>query len=484
MTDKQESRLQVYLGHVRQLKEKKALNQIAETEVLQFVIPTCIELIDECPTTEVGQQGIINMICLRATLHGEHEQIKKKIASFLFSINTYLKESAEHDNQASQDMLAEIFNTEAVLIKIIQAVIYCSGLFMDNLMLGISRFRGSEAELQLHELAQKIELGREFWKQFYHQFVQDSCKKIYEEIITEKQFAMTREQSAIVIRFPVSQYFQTEKNQEQGVLSRIQNRYVQTKSETGTDCLRLLRQCAKIIKRPEIETGEYEDLCARMLAMDGLGETCVKLFQPDNPPQSSEELTNWIFHLEQAEYMLLMTRIAMDTIWSELTSIFSYPPEQMQTLRLLTRNLAPQRADSLWPFLFLCEFEEQIRYKADEDLKKISLRRLQERKIPVDLLKRMLKAGLAKEQQKQLVALHPKTKTFSFKPQQRDELQKILVHIADKELRELLLQAWDESSSLPDILLLLHLKALARGTTNLSQKITQLLGRFGIKLGK
>ena len=133
MINEKESRLQSYLEHVRQLKEKKTLNQITEADVLQFVIPTCIALIDECPTTAIGQQGLINMICLRSTMHVEHEQIKKKIASFLFSINTYLKESAEQDDSTIRDMRLEIFHTEAILIKIIQVVIYCSGLFMDKI---------------------------------------------------------------------------------------------------------------------------------------------------------------------------------------------------------------------------------------------------------------------------------------------------------------------------------------------------------------
>lgn len=481
MINEKESRLQSYLEHVRQLKEKKTLNQITEADVLQFVIPTCIALIDECPTTAIGQQGLINMICLRSTMHVEHEQIKKKIASFLFSINTYLKESAEQDDSTIRDMRLEIFHTEAILIKIIQVVIYCSGLFMDNLMLGISRFRGAEAELQLHELAQKIELGHDFWKQFYHQFVQESCRNIYEEIINKKQFAMTREQNLIVIRFPVSHSFQAVPNKDQGILSRIQNRYIQAKSKAGPDCLPLLRQCARIIKRTEIETGGYEDLCARILAMDGLGATCADLFQPDSPPQNAGELVNWIFHLEQVEYMILMAKIAMDTIWAELTSIFSYPPEQMQTLQTLTLNLDPQKAHMMWPFLFLCEFEEQIRRKAGKDLKKTALRHHCERKIPVELLKKVLKGGLAKEYQKQLVALNPKIKTFFFRPQQREELQKVLARIPDPKLQRLLVEAWEKSEALPDILLLLNLKALARGTTNLSQKVVQVLGQFGIR---
>ncbi len=480
MANQKENRLELYLEHVRHLKEKKSLNQITEAEVLQFFIPACIDLIDECPTTEVGQQGLINMICLRSSLHPEHEQIKKKIASFLFSINTCLKESSGQNAQVSQDIPSEIFNTESILIKIIQAVIYCSGLFMDNLLLGISHFRGSEAELQLHELAQQIELGRDFWKQFYHQFVQESCREIYETILSEKKFTMTREQNLIVIRFPLSQYFQTQQGENQGVLSRIQNRYVQTQNETGTACLRLLRQCARIIKRQEIETGEYENLCAQILTMDGIGTSCKELFQTNQPPQNAEELGNWTFHLEQVEYMLLMTRITMDTIWSELASIFTYPQEQMQTLRALTLNLDPQKAHMMWPFLFLCEIEDQIRYKADKDLKKISLRRQHEREIPLALLKKVLQDGLAKEYQKQLVTLNPKNKTFYFKPKQRDELQEILLHVSDQKLQQLLLQAWDESGS-PDILLLLNLKALARGTTNLSQKVSQLLSRLGIK---
>ena len=135
----------------------------------------------------------------------------------------------------------------------------------------------------------------------------------------------------------------------------------------------------------------------------------------------------------------------------------------------------------MWPFLFLCEFEEQIRRKAGKDLKKTALRRHYERKIPVELLKKVLKGGLAKEYQKQLVALNPKIKTFFFRPQQREELQKVLARIPDPKLQRLLVEAWEKSEALPDILLLLNLKALARGTTNLSQKVVQVLGQFGIR---
>ncbi len=482
MTNEQETRLNSYLSHIQQLKEKKPLNQITETEVLQFFIQTCINIIDECPTTEVSQMSIINLICMRASLHSDYEEIKKRISAFLFSLNTYLKENIKQNEEKNKIMQQEIFNAETILIKIIQVVIFYSGLFMDNLLYGIARFKGAEAELQLHELSQEIELGKDFWKKFYNLFIQVPCTEIYKNIIEEKQFTMTRDQNFILVHFPITQYLQSDATA--GALSRIQNLYLKTTNENGTKALQFLRQFSTTVKKEKIETGEYENVFSKILSMDILSKQIIKLFQENQTPQNAEELANILFHLEQTQTIFFITKIIIDTIWSELTTIFPYQQGEMQRLRFLMLGLNPEQAPNVWPFLFLCELKEQIQNKAGDNGNKISLRQIQERKIPLPLLKEILQKEPKKELQKQLITLQSGTKTFLFRPTKQEELETVLAQFVDKNLKTKILQAWKETTAGFTLLLLINLKALARGTTNLAQKVTEVLTAFNLNIKK
>ena len=147
-------------------------------------------------------------------------------------------------------------------------------------------------------------------------------------------------------------------------------------------------------------------------------------------------------------------------------------------------GLNPEQAPNVWPFLFLCELKEQIQNKAGDNGNKISLRQIQERKIPLPLLKEILQKEPKKELQKQLITLQSGTKTFLFRPTKQEELETVLAQFVDKNLKTKILQAWKETTAGFTLLLLINLKALARGTTNLAQKVTEVLTAFNLNIKK
>ena len=191
----QNEKIASYVECFVRIKERKLLKEIMEREMLLEFIALNVESIDEFPLLESEQKGMIALLTHRSADLPLYEHIAKWISEFLASLNQYSKAVVNKDDKAMAEQQANISNIEAILIHIVQGVVYALGLVKDNLSHCMIRMFGVGALEKINELTESEVYDVSYWKALVETFFRGRIEESYAAILTDQSYTISRKKA-------------------------------------------------------------------------------------------------------------------------------------------------------------------------------------------------------------------------------------------------------------------------------------------------
>ena len=197
----QAQRIAAYADKLSQLKARSALREVMERELLLEFIRANRGTINEYPLLETQQNTIINLLCQRSGDHPAYEYVRKLTGSFIALLAHYSRAKEGTEAERTEQLRVQLDNTEALLIKCLQGVVYALGLITDNFEELVLRHFGAQGLDKYNGLIQQMELDQNFWRAFIERFVASQVKAAYEDIQANERYSLTREGQQLFIRY-------------------------------------------------------------------------------------------------------------------------------------------------------------------------------------------------------------------------------------------------------------------------------------------
>ncbi len=187
--------------------------------------------INEYPLLKAQQKSVVELLCGRVG-HPGYEYIHKRIANFIVLLAHYEKAVKVKDTARAAELQAGLINTESMLIKCVQGIVYAMALITDNFEEIVLRYFGQDALQDYSKLIEQHQLNEQFWKAFVEQFVASRVEEAHKEILSGEKFDISKERSFLVIRFLFDDILSKLNPTNQKIeKTRIQKSYVSSRTE-------------------------------------------------------------------------------------------------------------------------------------------------------------------------------------------------------------------------------------------------------------
>lgn len=491
MKEGDEAALQAYLEAFNKLKERKTLKEVLEREMLLAFIQANVDRIAEFPLLETEQNGIIKLVNQRAMDHPCQDYIKGWLGDFLLSLNHYAKAVASGDEETIDREKATLINAETILIQCVQGIVYAVGLAKDNASHGIISLLGAGYLDQLQQITQTIEPDETFWRAIIDQCIIDRIDKAYEAIVAEKKYSLSKDEKLLIMRFKLEDVLRHDGAAPVDVdLTRIQQSFekIQT-DDTGRKRFACVRKYLVGSLQAELGKGIDESQlahAAQIVCMDDLsGTLCEMLSAP--PANGGEELEKSKipkeFVEEQIKAMATGAFVAISIIKQDmLRAMKELGARELKVIAEVIKTLHRQAVKPTLLQLYEYYFYNHLREQAGEDGGRLQFHSLRHRRVPATAMEEMSAVGMNRIRQKKFFAEDPDSQDMLLlKPKSASELQQLLkLFQAEEALVRKVLLLWREADQKIDILAAINLPQLAKVTTNLTQRLSEILSRMGL----
>ncbi|SOB59803.1 conserved protein of unknown function [Pseudodesulfovibrio profundus] len=497
-----EQRLTTYQSKLRALKDRSALREVMERELLLTFIEINHGAINEYPLIKSQQASVVELLCGRGD-HPGYEYIHQHISQFIVLLVHHEKAVKTKDDEKAKELQATLLNTENLLIKCVQGIVYGMALITDNFEEIVLRYFGQGALKDYSALIEKHELDVNFWKAFVEQFITSRVAEAHREIIEGKKYNISKERNFLVIRFLFDDILSKLNPITQKIdKTRIQNSYVETRTndEVATRAKLihsiLVKGMSALPKAKELSKTEFIQ-SARITCIDTVAKDFETAYadrlatakaekeNPGSDTRSPEEVKQ-----AQAEFKFLMDQVIAVGIGTSITiSRTSYSffkaletlvPEQIEAIRPLTGDFSVAILERILYFLLENHTIHILTEVGRSEGGKIQVRSGRARRVAeetVDGLK-----GMSKIRKKQLFANDvTREGTLLFKPKTVKQLVGTMDMLSlEPELQGALKDLWTKAIFRVDIMVLLNLELIAKTTTNLRVRLTEILEKYGI----
>ncbi len=495
MTSDSDALITQYLNDFRKVRERNKLKELFEREMLLAFIRANMERIAEFPLLETEQNGIITILSKRLADHPCQELFNAWLSSFLINLNHYNKILETTDKTNTPEAVEyknALLNAEHILVQCIQGVVYAVGLAKDNSSHALVSTLGPDALAPLQELIKNEEADESFWRALIQKFVIQRIEKAYGDIISNKAYGLSKDESLVVLRFHLNDVFRFSGAEQVEVEhTRIQSSFEDAPAtEKGRKTLSCVTQFLQSRLADDVKKKLDATIlphAARIVCMDNVSSRLCALAQGDSNEEELREgelLSDRRKYLEEQVLSMAVGAImATDIIKQDIVrACKELSPADIKQLSETLGNLERMRMKPALVQIYEFYFMHHLRQQAEADNSKLQLRSIRMRKVAASELERLSEAGLTRIRQKKLFSPDPDDpESMLFQPRTAAELQKLVkfLQIEDQPLR-LLLLLWRDAAQKVDVLVVLNLKQLARFTTNLPQRVGEILGRFGI----
>lgn len=486
--------LQAYLDEFNKLKERKRLKEVLEREMLLAFIRANMNRIAEFPLLETEQTAIIDLICQRALDHPCQEYIKTWLGIFLVSLNHYAKSKDGAEPEQQEKNKTALFNAEKILIQCVQGAVYAAGLTKDNIFHAIVGTLGADSLPPLQELTKTMLADDNFWRAVLDSLVIERIAKAYEEILSGKRYSLTKDEAFVVLRFHLDDILryggampvEVEKTRIQTAFEEIQ---LDTAGRKRITCITHFLQ--NTIDQDILKQLNDKELAhaGQVVCMDDISaHLCSRLAPSDSPPSDANEEANQEpleFLRDQALAMAVGATIAASIVKQDfLRALKELTAGETKVLSETMGNMERLRMRPALGLIFEFYLCHHLRELAGEDAAKLQLRTVRSRRVPKNAVEALASLGLNRIRQKKFFADDvADQESMLFSARTPTELQKLLAmfQVEDQLLRSIL-QLWRDASVKVDILAAINLKQLAKVTTNLPQRVAEILTRLGIAM--
>jgi hypothetical protein len=480
-------RLEAYFATLRPLKERSTVREALERELLLAFIRINSGGISEYPMLESQQQSIINTLC-RRTDHPADAFLRKLAGNFPVLLNRLDKEQAAGDAASVDQTTALLRNTESLLVKSVQGMVFAMGLTTDNYEELIMRHFGAPGLSQFADLIKTHELDQSFWSEFVERFIAQHIAEGYGQLTGAGKFLLSKDGQQVLIRFLFDDVLATLHDSPGKIAkTRVQTAF-ETASAEGEEAQAVRKMVqACLLKGLSFLPGdlllEHLESAALIVCMDPVSASLYRAMQSrasGEPPQEKHPLP---FLMEQAVALALGAILVLSQAREHfLTALASLRSDEIEAVRSLSQGLSIESLERVLFYLMESAFVGLLREKARDEGAKVSVRSVSARRTPVPAVDALASKGLSRIRKSQVWTQDPtRPDMLLFKtknPQQLAALVKLLQF--EEPLQNIVIALWDKAPLRRDFLVVIDLAQVARTTQNVKAKLTELLSKYGV----
>jgi hypothetical protein len=488
-----------YLEKFKQLKERNSVKEIMDREMLLEFINLNHERIAEFPLLETEQLGVINILTKRASEHPSHEQLRQWISDFLLSLNKYSKAAATQDKDGLAENKTPLINAESILVQCIQGAVFATGLIKDNLAHSIIRHFGPESLEKIRHTQENVEFDERFWRAYVDAFAMEPVKNAYASIVAAKKFQLSKEDQTLAIRFQFDDVLAMLPSVEADIKkTRIQTMFEQAQNDQAAQrtkelIIEKLRSDRKSTLKQDFFPQELAH-AALIACMDPIGEAFYKAFGPKTPSagasqeqsdSSEDPVARTDFIWRQVQAMVLGAALAMAIVRNDfLKSLKEFSAPEIKAVDESMGSFEIQQAETALLMILELHFALALKERGVEEGGKLLVRQNRYRRVPAEAIRRLYDKGFNRIRQKKMFDEDPANpEMLLFKTRTSHEfIQLVKVFQIEPALENRLKVLWRDASFKVEFFVLLNLAQLAKVTTNLSQRLAEILAKYELPL--
>lgn len=481
------ARLEAYLATLRPLKEKSALREVLERELLLTFIAVNSGGISEYPMLATQQQSIVNLLC-RRTGHPADAVLRKLAGNFPVLLNRLDKETAGGDAEAIEQTTALLRNTESLLVKSVQGMVFAMSLTTDNFEELIMRHFGAPGLSQFSALIKTHEFDQGFWREFVERFIAQHVEDGYAHLTGEGKFHLSKDGQQVVVRFLFDDVLATLHDAPGQIdKTRVQAAFERVSSEEpeGLAVRRVVQSC--LLKGLNFLPGdlllEYLEAASLIVCMDAVAASLFRAMQARASGRPAEEKHPLPFLMEQAVALALGAVLVLGRAREQfLAALETLRADEIEAVRALAQGLSIESLERILFFLLESAFAGLLRDRARDEGAKVSVKTAALRRSPVPAVDALASRGLTRIRKSQIWTQDPtRPDMLLFKtrsPQQLASLMQVLQ--LEEPLQAQVRALWEQAPFRRDFLVVLDLGQIARTTQNVKAKLAELLNKFGV----
>ncbi len=493
----QDEKISSYVECFVRIKERKLLKEIMEREMLLEFIALNVESIDEFPLLESEQKGMISLLTHRSADLPLYEHIAKWINEFLVSLNLYSKARINKDEEALDEQRVNISNIEAILLHIVQGVVFALGLIKDNLSHCMIRNFGVGALEKINELTESVVYDVHYWKALVDTFFRARIQESYDIILEAQRYEMSREGNCLIVSFSLDTLLMSLEGTIQEIRNtRIQDSFEQAGSQKENSMLalfvlKLLKSSSDLQGLEQYSPAEMQTI-AQLASIDPLVKKCMlveagkeKATSDGADSKSPEkEARQRKFIREQVLALSVGAALAIKKVKQDLLmALKDFSSQEVQQVGEIMGSFTKQSMTQGVELLLERGFLLLLRTRGEEHGSKITVRLQRLRRTPQISVQNLYENGMNRIRQRKFFDDDPANPHYLiFKAKSPKELQQTWeVLNIETPLRKSLARLWQEATFHVEFQLILQLAAIAKVTTNPSQKIAEILNSYGLK---
>ncbi|MFW5486997.1 MAG: hypothetical protein ACNI3A_00990 [Desulfovibrio sp.] len=482
-----EERIAQYLAKLSSLKERSALREVLERDMLLELISVNHSKINEFPLLENQQHGIINMLCFRSASHSAHDLVKRYNAAFVHTLTQYAKTDVAEEKQRIQN---DILNSETLILKYIQGTVNASSLIHDNIEETLIILFGEHVVEKVETITKDFEFGGPYWKEMNRVFCQDYISNRIKTIMQPSERQMTRDGSHIVIHYALDDFLadlcpETKPIQKTRVQSKVNN------LAKDPECQPRQRSILELLLfvRDSLLKGYTPDelnYISRLVCLDPTSKVVHKILSdpaPQDESLSEKEKAEQDFAKEQALALAVGAALALDTLREEFhRALGNLSESQRATVRKLTATFDIPSIRKAFFYAYEAEVGNYLQALMQGEGGRVALRVARSRRVPATSIAPLSEHGLTKiKKNKLFVADTSNPAQLLFRGRNRTEIGKLLeVLQTDEGLALRILNLFDHAEIRVEFLVVLNLSAINKTTTNVKTKLAELFVKFGV----
>ena len=494
-----DERLAAYQERLRALKDRSSLREVMERELLLEFLILNQSAINEFPMLEAQKQTVMELLCGRQG-HPGYEFIHKQIANFIVLLAHYEKAVKVKETARADAIRSVLLNTESILIKCVQGIVYAMAFITDNLEEVILRYFGPSALREYTALIEHNEFNQSFWTALIKEFVVSKVAEAHKEILEGEKFDISNERSFLVIRFLFDDILAKLNPTDQKIdKTRIQQSYVACRtSEEGIRRSKLVQ--GMLVKRlsalSQFKQFSASELlqAARITCIDNVGEAFEKQYMERvaaaRDAGSGETLDREAVKKEQEAFKFLVDQLVGVGVGASIAlgvtsdnfhkAIAAYVPDHVKSALPNKKDYSIQALEKILFFLLENNMIHLLSECGREEAGKIQVRSGRARRVPESALDSL--PAMTKIRKKQLFGKDTTREgTLLFKPKTAQQLTQAMAMLSlEPELQKALAELWKKAVFRVDIMVLINLELVARGTTNLKARLAEILAKYGV----
>lgn len=489
-----QQRIAAYWNVLKNHKERKTVREILEREVLFSFITTNKSRINEFPLLETQQQAIVDFLSSRVLGDPLHEHTASLLSFFINQLGKYGTLLSAGDTPGAEGEVPGLLNHESLLLKAVQSVVYTTSLAVDNFTEILIRYYGEQALGPIDAIMEKVELGEQFWKESFDHFITTLVDCAYREITANQLYTVRKEKSQLILRFGfddiVSRLKHTDKQVEK---TRAQMMYEQGATFEIRKARKLVAEhLARLSAKPEYPFNPADiSHIAHVVCMDpagvsfpaaaGLLASAAEIEAVDAEGKAmTQESARFI--MEQVLTMACSSAVALNAMRQDL----------LKSLQMFESREAAYIMNQVGVFDMIAlertlytmleyQFLAILRQRAGEDIGKMQIRSTRLRRVREEDLAPLVDMGLNRIRKNKLWLKDPDGNgTLLFARQNQAEfLELVQLMQLEPPLAREVFSLWQRAGFKVVFSLHLNLDLIARTTTNLNQRLSEIFIRLG-----